>query len=265
MNAGPANPPEAKPVTEISIQKLFIISLVTGIIAINLIKFVHPLSGLAFIFVWPSFVAAANSVSGMARYGLGTGTSSIGYWGAAVGATAAFAGQFINPIYSPYSEIIAALAIGYVTGFCANKVIKMKIPHIELNSMIIAGATAIISVAVLTLLTGYSANITTLDAYVIYPLIYIAITLAVLHPYNGSIGAGENQRRTHTLAWTEAAMTTTLFGLIAVLFAEELLWPGLGVMVVSIIGFVIFAYRWIKASREDIYDIKWTGFPPAKH
>lgn len=260
MNAGPA-----KSATEMSIQKLFVISLITGIIAINLIKFVHPLAGLAFILVWPSFVAAANSVSGMARYGLGTGTSSIGYWGAAVGATAAFAGQFINPLYSPYAEIIAALAVGYATGFCANKIIKMKIPHIELNSMVIAGATAMITVAILTLLTGYSTEVSTLDAYVTYPFIYIAITLAVLHPYNGSIGAGENWRRTHALAWTEAAMTTAIFGLIAVLFSEELLWPGFGVMVVGIIGFVIFAYRWMKTSREEMYDMKWTGFPPAKH
>ncbi len=264
MSAGGGQPaPQA--VKEIPISTLLIISLVTGIIGISLIKYVHSLAFLAFILVWPSFVAAANSVRGMARYGLGTGTSSIGYWGAAVGATAAFAGQFINPIYSPYTEIIAALAIGYVTGFCANKIIKMKIPHIELNSMVIAGATAIIAVTVLTLLTGYTVEVTTLDAYIAYPLIYIAITLAVLHPYNGSIGAGENQRRTLRLSMTEAAMTTALFGLIAVLFSESLLEVGLSVIIVSIAGFAVFAYRWAKVARAEMYDMKWTGFPPAKH
>jgi tetrahydromethanopterin S-methyltransferase subunit C len=256
---------EVKQVKDIQISTLLIISLVTGIIAIQLIKSVHSLAFLAFILVWPSFVAAANSVRGMARYGLGTGTSSIGYWGTAVGATMAFMGQFINPIYSPYAEIIAALAVGYITGFCADKIIRMKIPHIELNSMVIAGATSIIAVTVLTLLTGYTVEVTTLDAYITYPLIYIAITLGVLHPYNASLGAGENQRRTLRLAMTEAAMTTALFGLVAILFSDALFWPGLSVLIISIAGFAVFTYRWAKLARAEMYDIRWTGFPPAKH
>lgn len=253
---------------EFTSQELYFIALVPGIIAILMVKFYHPVTPIAVILIWPAFLSGANAVRSVARYGLGTGTASIGYWGTAVGATIAFISQFINPAYnfvSPYFEILSALIVGAVTGICAQRIIKMKIPVMIRDSAILASSTAIIAMFLLGMLTEYSASVTTVDAYITYPLIYIATTLAILHPFNGSMGAGENQRRTLRLSAVEASMTTALFGLIALLFSEALFFTGISVIIVSAAGFVIFVKRWFSAVKEDTYEFAWTGYPPAEH
>ncbi len=180
----------------------------------------------------------------------------------------AFTSQFIDPAYnfaSPYFEIFGALIVGAVTGICAQKIIKMKIPVMIRDSAVLASSTAIIAMFFLAMLTGYSSFVLTIDAYITYPLIYIAITLAILHPFNGSMGAGENQRRTLRLSVVEASMTTGLFGLIALLFSEALLFTGISVIIASTAGFVIFTIRWFSSVKEDTYEFAWTGYPPAEH
>jgi tetrahydromethanopterin S-methyltransferase subunit C len=253
---------------EFTSPQLYLIALVLGIIAIMMVKFSHSLTPIAVILIWPAFISGANAVRQVARYGLGTGTSSIGYWGTAVGATMAFTSQFINPAYnfaSPYFEIFGALIVGAVTGICAQKIIKMKIPVMISASAVLASSTAIIAMFFLAMLTEYSAQVSTLDAYITYPLIYIAITLAILHPFNGSMGAGENQKRTLRLSAVEASVTTGLFGLIALLFSEALFFTGISVIIVSTTGFFIFVKRWFAAAKEDTYEVAWTGYPPAEH
>jgi tetrahydromethanopterin S-methyltransferase subunit C len=255
-------PAEAK---EIANQNLFAIAVVTGIIGFFIIKFVPALAAISLILVWPAFVAAASSVRLMCRYGLGTGTSSIGYWGTAVGATTTFASQFIgNEAYSPFVEIIVAFVVGAVTGLCANKIVHMKIPRIELNSAILAGSTAIITLVVLELFTGES-GIASIDLYYTYPIIYLATTLAVLHPYNGSMGANENQPRTLKLALCEAALTTALFGVISLIIPHTSTSIAVSVIIISAIGLIIATKIWWQAVKKDAYEITWTGFPPAEH
>ena len=253
---------------EFTSPQLYLIALVLGMIAILMVKFSHSLTPIAVILIWPAFLCGANAVRQVARYGLGTGTASIGYWGTAVGATMAFTSQFIDPAYnfvSPYFEIFGALIVGAVTGICAQKIIKMKIPVMIRDSAVLASSTAIIAMFFLAMLTEYSAQVFTLDAYITYPLIYIAITLAILHPFNGSMGAGENQKRTLRLSAVEASVTTGLFGLIALLFSEALFFTGVSVIIVSMAGFFIFTKRWFAAAKEDTYGFAWTGYPPAEH
>ena len=243
--------------TEFTSPHLYVIALVSGIMGILMVRYYYPLTALAVILVWPAFISGANAVRQVARYGLGTGTSSIGYWGTAVGTTMAFTSRFINPVYGLYSGILGALIVGAVTGIAAQKIIRMKIPVMIRDSAILASSTAIMATFFLCVLRGDR------DAYLIYPLIYIAITLAILHPFNGSMGAGENQRRTLRLSAVEAGMTTGLFGLVVTLYSDTL--TGLSIMIVSAVGFLVFLRRWFSAVKQDTYESTWTGYSSAEH
>ena len=259
MTTQPSEPPVEK--KEIANYKLYLLAVITGIISYFIAALNPNLSFISIILIWPAFIAAAGCVEFLCRYGLGTGTSSIGYWGTACGATVVFASQFIETTaYSPFLEIAIATLLGYAAGFCANKIIKMKIPRIELNSAIIAGSTGIITLIVLEILAG-GTGIAGTTVYYIYPVMYIGIALTVLHPYNGNLGAGENQTRTLMLAMCEAALLTALFGFIGILLPNTPFIPALGMLIISIIGFVIFVSIWWKRVKEEVYEVVWAGYP----
>lgn len=203
--------------------------------------------------IWPAFLGSANSVRSLASYGLGTGTASIGYWGTAVGATIVYSGMLLS--LNPIVEIAAALAGGAITGICAQKIIKMKIPVMIRESAILAASTAVI----IRFLIGLFPEQVTL----LFPLMYIAVTLAVLHPYNGSMGAGENQRRTLWLSAVEASMTTFIFGFVLLLMTPSL--ASAGILLISTLGFVLFIMGWYRMVKKEIFGISWTGFPDAEH
>jgi len=259
MTTQPSEPPAEK--KEIPNYKLYIVAVITGIISYFIAALNPNLSFISIILIWPSFVAAAGCVEFLCRYGLGTGTSSIGYWGTACGATVVFASQFIGTgAYSPFLEIAIATLLGYAAGLCANKIIRMKIPRIEVNSAIIAGGTGIITLVVLEVLAG-GAGIVGTTVYYIYPVMYIGIAIGILHPYNGSLGEGENQPRTLMLALCEGALLTALFGFIGILLPNAPFIPALGMLIISIIGFVIFVSIWWKRVKKEAYDIVWAGYP----
>lgn len=238
--------------TDIKSIRLFAIAIIAGLAGIMLEE------KISFVFIlvpaiWPAFLSSANGVRSLASYGLGTGTSSIGYWGTAVGATTVYAGMLLG--LNPVVEIALALAGGAITGICAQKIIKMKIPVMIRESAILAAATAVI----IRFLIGLFPQQVT----ILFPLMYIAVTLAVLHPYNGSMGAGENQRRTLWLSGVEASMTTAVFGLLLLLMAPS--WGSAGVLLVSASGFAVFIIGWYRSVKKDIYGMAWTGFPAAEH
>jgi len=92
-------------------------------------------------------------------------------------------------------------------------------------------------------------------------VIYIGTALVILHPYNGSLGAGEKQSRTLLLALCEASLITTLFGIIGVLLPNAPFIPALGVLIISLIGLVVFVRWWWKLTKRDTYDVVWSGYP----
>lgn len=156
---------------------------------------------------------------------------------------------------NPIVEIAAALAGGAITGICAQKIIKMKIPVMIRESAILAASTAVI----IRFLIGLFPEQVTL----LFPLMYIAVTIAVLHPYNGSMGAGENQRRTLWLSAVEASMTTFIFGFVLLLMTPSL--ASAGILLISTLGFVLFIMGWYRMVKKEIFGISWTGFPDAEH
>ena len=257
-----AEPPAVEK-KEIPNIKLYIVAMITGIIGYYILLANPNLAFISIILVWPAIVAGAGGVEHLCRYGLGTGTSSIGYWGTAVGATVVFATIFVSSqvfnLYSPFIVIIVGTVIGYIVGFCAEKIINMKIPQQAQQSFIITGSAAIFILIVLEVLSA--GGVTTTALYYTFPVIYIGTALVILHPYNGNLGAGENQTRTLMLALCEAALITTVFGIIGVLLPNASFIPALGVLIISLIGFVIFVRMWWKKVKEDTYDVVWTGYP----
>jgi len=233
--------------------KLFIVSIITGLAAIFLQGYTAAYVFILIPLIWPAFVSSANGVRSLASYGLGTGTSSIGYWGTAVGATTVYAGMQMG--LNPIVEISAALACGAITGICAQKIIKMRIPVMVRESAILAASTAVI--------IRFLAGLFPEQVSLMFPLMYIAVTLAVLHPYNGSMGAGENQRRTLWLSGVEASMTTAVFGLVLLFMVPSM--TGAGIILVSAMGFAIFIRGWYRMVKKEIYGMSWTGFPAAEH
>ncbi len=252
---------EAKEIPNI---KLYIVAVITGIIGYYILLANPNLAFISVILAWPAIVAGAGGVEHLCRYGLGTGTSSIGYWGTAVGATVVFATIFMSSqifdLYSPFIVIIVGTIIGYVVGLCAERIIKMKIPEQAQQSFIITGSSAIFILIVLEVLS--SGGVAATELYYTFPVIYIGTALVILHPYNGSLGAGENQKRTLLLACCEASLITTLFGIIGVLLPNTTSFiPALGMLVISLIGFAVFVRIWWKKVKEDTYEIVWTGYP----
>ncbi|MFQ6055115.1 MAG: tetrahydromethanopterin S-methyltransferase subunit C [Methanosarcinales archaeon] len=215
--------------------ELYAIALSTGLIAIYTYKFNHYAIIFSVPLIWISFLSSANSVRSISSYGIGTGVASIGMLGTGVGTVCGFVSN--NPIIA----IGAGFVIGFLVGLCANKIIKMNIPQMELNIGIMSS-----SVAIIITLMMYIFN----KSYLIYPLLFGAVAIAIIHPYNGSMGAGENQSRTLKLSATEASMTTGLFGLVAMSPA---------IIAVSAIGFIIFLYIWINSIKDEVYKIEWTG------
>jgi tetrahydromethanopterin S-methyltransferase subunit C len=250
LSISPESTPSGR--ADIPSIKLFVFAVITGLAAIFLEEYT-PYIFILVPLIWPAFISSANGVRSLASYGLGTGTSSIGYWGTAVGATIVYAGIMLEA--HPVVEIAAALTGGAITGICAQKIIKMRIPVMIRESAILAAATAII--------IRFLIGLFPLQVSLLFPLMYIAVTLAVLHPYNGSMGAGENQKRTLWLSAVEAAMTTALFGLILLLMASW--WTGAGIIVISSIGFIVCVRGWYRHVKQDVYKISWTGFPEAEH
>ena len=235
---------------------LFVIAIVCSTIAIMAFNAIPHAVILSIILIWPAFASGASAVKGISSYGIGTGVASIGMLGAGVGTIAAFSSIFIDMPFSPFIGIAAAFVIGFITGLCANKIIKMKIPQMELKIGIMSASAAMIATLFISIFSNNSDMLLT-DVYIVLPLIFISTALAIIHPYNGSMGAGENQPRTLKLAFTEASLTTLLFGVISLAYTDII--TSIEILLVSGIGFVIFTTIFLRAIRAELYKLEWSG------
>jgi tetrahydromethanopterin S-methyltransferase subunit C len=87
----------------------------------------------------------ADAVRRVCSYGIGTGVPSIGMLALGMGLISAMFGLAIGKMYEvvfigPIVGLVVALAIGWIVGTLANKIIKLNIPVMERCLMEIAGA-----------------------------------------------------------------------------------------------------------------------------
>ncbi|MEA2003605.1 MAG: tetrahydromethanopterin S-methyltransferase subunit C, partial [archaeon] len=197
----------------------------------------------------------ANAVRSVCSYGIGTGVPSIGMLALGMGIISAMFGLAIGkmvgaPFIGPIVGLLLALAIGWIVGTLANKVIKLNIPVMERCLMEIAGAGVLVLTGLSVMVAG-SIDFVDISRDVIstgyIAPIFILGALGILHPFNASLGPDETQDRTLVHAYSCGAIAMLVTGVcsiaidpIAGIISTIV---GLAFWYITFMGFVKFAKR----------------------
>ncbi|PWB52126.1 MAG: tetrahydromethanopterin S-methyltransferase subunit C [Candidatus Methanoperedenaceae archaeon] len=207
----------------------------------------------------------ADAVRRVAKYGLGTGVPSIGQIAMGMGIIAAMFGLAIvkkNIIAGPIVAVATASIIGFIIGWFAQNVIKMKIPvMIRCMTEIAASGTIII--------IGFSAavagnfefgNIVNLvfDNGIMLVVFWVG-AMAILHPFNACLGPDEKQKRLLYLAGSTGAITMAIVGLAAIMTLGA---SGVITMLLGIVLWLIFYKKFWDEVYNDASSVVGTGLIP---
>src|SRR5659263_779896 len=136
----------------------------------------------------------ADAVRRVAKYGLGTGVPSIGQIAMGMGIIAAMFGLAIvqtNILAGPIVALVTASIIGFIIGWFAQNVIKMKIPVMIRCMTEIAASGTLIIIGFSAAVAGNFefANIVELvfDNGVMLAVFWVG-AVAMLHPFNACLG-----------------------------------------------------------------------------
>lgn len=188
----------------------------------------------------------ADAVRRVCSYGIGTGVPSIGMLALGMGLVAAVFGlAFGNTIgvmiIGPIAGFIVAVAIGWVIGTLANKVIKLNIPIMERCCMEIAGAGVLAMIGLSAVIAGSFEYAAVLEEVIqtgyIAP-VFILGALGILHPFNASLGPDETQDRTLTHAYSTGAVAMTIAGICSIAVLGSV--AAISIVVGAIIWYVNF-------------------------
>jgi tetrahydromethanopterin S-methyltransferase subunit C len=232
-------------------------------------------------------VWGADAVRKICKYGIGTGVPSIGMLAFGMGLLATLLGlkfgdylvakdylssKVINDItlgvlVGPIAAVILALVQGYIIGFIAQNVLKMKIPTMQIGMTMIAGAASLIYIGYTTTIAGAFDFNTMVNSIIntgyIAPLFMVG-ALPMLHPFNACLGPDETQKRTLTLVVEAALMSTVVFGILSIMFFKTDLYVS---CVTIVLGLVAWAYAylayWKEVKASGVVIMK-TGLIPAK-
>ncbi len=208
----------------------------------------------------------AEAVRRVAKYGLGTGVPSIGQIALGMGIIAAMFGLAIVktvPIAGPVVALITASVIGFIIGWFAQHVIKMKIPVMIRCMTEIAGAGALIII-------GYSAAVAGDYEFVknIIPKVFVTGVMlfifwvgavALLHPFNACLGPDEKQKRLIYLAGSTGASTMAIVGVAALMTLGA---SGAITLLIGVILWVIFYKKFWDEVYNDAASVVGTGLIP---
>ena len=166
----------------------------------------------------------AEAVRRVAKYGLGTGVPSIGQIAMGMGIIAAMFGLAIMksiPAAGPIVAVITASVIGFVIGWFAQHVIKMKIPVMIRCMTEIAAAGSIIIIGFSASVAGNFDFVGSLIPKVFDTGVMLAVfwvgAMALLHPFNACLGPDEKQKRLLYLAGSTGAITMAIMGIAAIM------------------------------------------------
>ena len=236
------------------------------------------IGGLAAIYISPYFPTAgalgamcaviwgAEATRRVAKYGLGTGVPSIGQLAIGMGIIAAMFGLAIvkaMPLAGPIVALITASIIGFIIGWFAQNVIKMKIPVMIRCMTEIAAAGSLIII-------GYSASVAGDFDFLgsIIPLVFdngvmLAVfwvgAVAILHPFNACLGPDEKQKRLLYLAGSTGAITMAIMGIAATMTLGT---SGAITLLLGIILWLIFYKKFWDEVYHDAAAVVGTGLIP---
>jgi len=269
-------------IKEIPPTQLMIFGIIAGLVGIYL-TYLLPLAvgrngggiALALKTIAPAFGAlgaicaviwGADAVRRVAKYGLGTGVPSIGQIALGMGIIAAMFGLAITktmPIAGPVLAVVTASIIGFVIGWFAQHVIKMKIPVMIRCMTEIAASGAIIIIGFSAAVAGnydFVNNIIprVFDTGVILFIFWVG-AVAMLHPFNACLGPDERQKRMLYLAGSTGASTMAIVGLAAIMTLGA---SGVFTMLLGIVLWLIFYKKFWDEVYNDASSVVGTGLIP---
>jgi len=254
--------------SKIDKTKLMMYGLGGGVLGIYLTHVLNTITGtgyfsfLAGLGVIAAVVMGSDAVRRVCSYGIGTGVPSIGLMAMGMGLVAAWFGLSIGGVAGPIIGIAIAMGFGYFVGLLANKIIKMNIPVMEEVLMTLGGAGAIVLIGLSVAVSGEISYPLILSSVVdtgYIAVIFIAGSLAILHPFNANLGPDETQDRTlvHTISTGALAMFAAGLASLATI--------GTAGMLTVIIGVVIWIKSFMKyfeLVKRDSSGVVGTGLLP---
>ncbi len=249
-------------------KKLMIYGIGGGIVGIylagilNMAMDTNYFSFLAGLGVIAVIVMGSEAVRMVCAYGIGTGVPSIGMMATGMGLVAAMFGLSIGGIAGPIIGLVVAVAFGYFIGAMANKIIKMNIPVMEESLTMLAAAGAITLIGLSVLVAGridYELIMGSVIDTGYIAVLFIAGSLAILHPFNANLGPDETQDRTlvHTISTGALAMIAGGIASIAIIGSA-------GILTILIAAVVwLWAFRWyFQLVKRDSAGVVGTGLLP---
>ena len=207
----------------------------------------------------------ADAVRRVAKYGLGTGVPSIGQIAMGMGIIAATFGLAIvkeATIAGPIVALVTASVIGFIIGWFAQNVIKMKIPVMIRCMTEIAASGAIVIIGFSAAVAGNFEfnNIITLvfDNGVMLAVFWVG-AMAMLHPFNACLGPDERQKRLLYLAGSTGAITMAVIGIAAIMTLGT---SGIITLLLGVVLWFIFYKKFWDEVYNDAAAVVGTGLIP---
>jgi tetrahydromethanopterin S-methyltransferase subunit C len=239
---------------------------------------------LAGILAIPAIIWGADAVRRIASYGLGTGVPSIGNLSSSMGLLAALVGL----VYQPALGALLAAIAGLVYGNFVAKFRILEIPRLPRYTMELATAACLAITCLVSCAVGGYDPLAPQSSfeYVVRALlltgfiapIYWLTSVAMFHPFNAGLGAGERQGRTLTIGVVTSGIALTLTGIVRAgylaisasqptMLAAQSFMPLTYAMAYCTIG--VGALVWVtgliallSTARREAAIATWTGIPP---
>ena len=212
-----------------------------------------------------SVMWGADAVRRVAKYGLGTGVPSIGQIAMGMGIIAAMFGLAIvktATIAGPIVALVTASVIGFIIGWFAQNVIKMKIPVMIRCMTEIAASGSIVIIGFSAAVAGNFEfnNIITLvfDNGVMLAVFWVG-AMAMLHPFNACLGPDERQKRLLYLAGSTGAITMAVVGIAAIMTLGT---SGIIILLLGVVLWLIFYKKFWDEVYNDAAAVVGTGLIP---
>jgi tetrahydromethanopterin S-methyltransferase subunit C len=231
-------------------------------------------------------VWGADAVRKICKYGIGTGVPSIGMLAFGMGLLCTLLGLKVGDwlaakyltttvidniklgiLVGPIAALVLSLVQGYIIGFIAQNILKMKIPTMQIGMTMISGAASLIYMGYTVTITGDFAFgpmvASVINTGFIAPL-FIVGALPMLHPFNACLGPDENQRRTLILGVESALMSTVIFGILSLyVFKDDVAVSAITIVLGLLAWLYAYMAYWQKV-KESGTTILATGLLPKK-
>lgn len=248
---------------EIPANKLALFGIIGGLVGIYASPYFPTAGALGAIcaVIW-----GAEAVRRVSKYGLGTGVPSIGQLAMGMGIVAAMFGIAIVrelTLAGPIVALVTASVIGFIIGWFAQHVIKMKIPVMIRCMTEIAAAGSLIIIGYSSAVAGDFNFIDSIIPRVFGNGVMLAVfwvgAVALLHPFNACLGPDEKQKRLLYLAGSTGAITMAIMGIAATMTLGK---TGAITLLLGVVLWLIFYKKFWDEVYRDAAAVVGTGLIP---